>query len=319
MPEQNKELPASLTDPLLNTSRAYGARVDPSVLNNYSVNRQVQYQNKIGNPNGVLQGQPIFDLEKAYKELPKLIEQGASLIEEKTLSTAKTTVAKAAGVAALKQAEVITANNANKAIAAIINGTKTYLGKPALQFGTAAGLVSFTPLGFAKNVGKSIGLDVAGLTPVSKALTAAEVAAAATGTTKAYHALLEKGVHAIGGAIDSVAGGISRIASNTRLTTIGAAVAPIGMGDSTIDGWERRRREEQKQAFKQEYYPSSWNSDVDYDAFETANFERWKEQDDRNREKRIQEQRAANIQRINESMSSSGYKEDHVSAYFKNK
>jgi hypothetical protein len=169
------------------------------------------------------------------------------------------------------------------------------LGNPDLAFGTAAGLVSFNPVGFAKGIGKSIGMEVSGLGPVDKALTAGEIGAAATGTLGAYHAALRGGAAAIGGAVDYVAGAIGSV----KLPTAAAIFTPITTGNDTIDG-------------------NAWRM-KDYNAYQTAQYERWKEQDDRFRQQRIEDEKKLNLQRVNDSMSSTGFKDDHISAYFKNK
>ena len=314
MPDPTKKpIPAALTDPMLNASRELGLKVNPAVLNNFNVNSQVQYHNDIGNPNGVAQGQPTIDLATVYRQLPQAIQDGADVIEKNTISKAKSTVAKAAGVAALRQAEVIGASSANRVITSIYNGAKAWLGNPALQI--AAGSIRFSPAKFATDVGKSIGFQTAGLEVVDKALTAAEVTAAAAGSaaTAAYHAALRNAAASAGAATEYVAGGLGKM----RLPTAVALFTPTTMGDSTIQGHEYQMSHDSLGQYKQDrdYYPSNF----DMNAYQTAEYERWKEKDDRIRQQRIEETKKANIHRVNESMSSTGFKDDHISAYFKDK
>lgn len=322
MPDPTKKpIPAALTDPMLNASRELGLKVNPAVLNNFNVNSQVQYHNNIGNPNGVAKGQPIIDLASAYRELPQIIQAGADTIETKTIDKAKTTVAKAAGVALLQRAEVIGASSANRIIKSIYDGTRAFLGKPALSI--AAGAVSFSPSKFATDVAKSVGFQMGGLNYVDKGLTAAEIGAAAAGpaAATAYRTALQRGYGAIGGAIESAGGAIGSVASKVRLPTIAAVMTPTTMGDSTIDGMiARQYRERNTDSLGQwkqdnDYLPSG----LDINAYQTAEFERWKERDDKIQQQRIEEAKKANINRVNESMSSTGFKDDHISAYFKNK
>jgi len=298
-----KPIPAALTDPMLNASRELGLKVNPAVLNNFNVNSQVQYHNNIGNPNGVAQGQPFVDLASAYRQLPQVIQEGANVIENKTIDKAKVTVAKAAGVALLQRAEVIGASSANKIIKSIYDGTRAYLGKPALSI--AAGAINFSPTKFATDVAKSVGFQMGGLNYVDKGLTAAEVTAAAAGpaAAAAYRAGTQRAYAAAGAATEYVAGGLGRVS----LPTSAAIFTPTTMGNP------------EAHPSYTNYNPYSQTPSLDINAYQTAEYERWKEKDDRIKQQRIEEEKKANIHRVNESMSSTGFKDDHISAYFKDK
>jgi hypothetical protein len=285
---------AALTDPLLNAARNIRPDVNTQILGKFDASNAANFHQSIGNPVGIAANRNIpFDAGKIVRDMPKYLEQTGVALAPVVHKLEKHAV-KAGTLELIKKSGLI----GGRALLAAKTGLSS-------SFDFSNGF-KFSPAKFATSLAKSTGFETAGLSSVNKALTVAEIGAAFTGRTAQLHTI-ENGL--------------------IRTGVYAAAFAPTRMGNAELPfnpvppeiTKEQNEinafyaHQEMEKQFKQNEYNKTQPL---MKAFERASFEMWSEQEDKRNKENLENQKESNATKIFNKVSESGYRPDHVSAFF---
>lgn len=300
MAEQSSEKPpaAALTDPILDAGRFLRPDVDIGSVTKIDTSALANYHESIGNPYGVTANSNVeVDKGEFFRQVPSYLKTAGAVLQPVVHKLEKDTI-KAGILELIKKSGVI----GGRAMAAAKVGLSSSV--------SASGI---NPLKFAKGLVKSQVLKSAELESVGTALNTSEIVAAFANKTHQLHEF-EHGL--------------------TKVGLYGAAVlAPVTMGNAELP----KPTPEQIKKMDVEYYeqPSvlalmenKQNAELAQmesrfgvnskmrQAFERASFETWSENEDKRYKESLEKQIELTKQNAFNKISDTGYRPDHVSAYF---
>lgn len=299
-----KEKPPApaLTDPLLNAARNIRPDVNTEVIGKFNANNAANFHQSIGNPYGVSANSNVeIDEGSFVRQLPEYLKSAGKALSP-VVSKLESHAAKGVALETLKKAGII----GGRALAAAEKGLSS-------SFSFSNG-ISFSPTKFATSLAKSMGLKSAGLEKVGDAMTVAEVGAAYYGKTAELHA-----------AESSLLRGASQAVKPLGIAA--AVFSPTMMGNAEMPREpiipEYVKEQNERMAFiaNQEMMKGFENAQYNKNtplgkAFERASFEMWSDKEDQRRKDDFEIQKQNNEDKILSKVSDSGYRPDHVSAYF---